>query len=611
MPECICKPCLLKDCWLSFRPCYFKQLSAPAASSGSPSSFSAPSAMKRSSGSSNFIAAGSAERPAHLSSAAGGAEQPAHLSSNLENKRQKCAQEEKLQTIVAYISFPNKNYNANAQRRSAMEVIHQAKQTGADVINLAFARSMDIDDLWDDIETQMESSAERPPFFYRKQGPLITLFSENCGELVGERNVDIEGGVSCLCLTFNGPAGRLIIINANWPPLPRRVRARMLDEYVSPAVEEMRSIRVIGGALAAPMFLETYIHNKGLDYQLSAKGDLCVLTKTFGRISYHCLALESSAAETLMIQLWGEPDRASVEQPDNVRLCPVTPLFDKFIENLELATENEQGREVMKFIEDNCFFGDLCWINRSGDAVQTPISLPLKMETLLEAARTQRQLYLEGLPPWRKVNVVDATHEIEEEDMRDIYNRWRWDADSWMNPETLETYNQFLDRGKKGAAQQLGKTAFSTYLFQLSGSKFLLHKLIQLPILPQCTMVQYSGSAEPPAALYLLGPVLMKCVTDLQEHKKSDTYKAAVERSKKRASDDSRLSKQIWEQTKVLSKAKALSKSAEEGHFWNLSSEEQQLVEDYDCGRLDKSLRSLVAQRAPVYRGVGASVESR
>ena len=124
-------------------------------------------------------------------------------------------------------------------------------------------------------------------------------------------------------------------------------------------------------------------------------------------------------------------------------------------------------------------------------------------------------------------------------------------------------------------------------------------------------MVQDPGSAEPPAALYLLGPVLMKCVTDLQEHKKSDKYKAAVERSKKRASDDSRLSKQIWEQTKVLSKAKALSKSAEEGHFWNLSSEEQQLVEDYDCSRLDNSLRKLVAQRAPIYRGVGASVESR
>ena len=103
----------------------------------------------------------------------------------------------------------------------------------------------------------------------------------------------------------------------------------------------------------------------------------------------------------------------------------------------------------------------------------------------------------------------------------------------------------------------------------------------------------------------------MKCVSDLQDHKKSDTYKAAVERSKKRASDDSRLSKQIWEQTKVLSKATALSKNADEGHFHNLSSEEQQLVEDYDCGCMTKSLQKLVAQRAPVYRGVGASVESR
>ena len=61
----------------------------------------------------------------------------------------------------------------------------------------------------------------------------------------------------------------------------------------------------------------------------------------------------------------------------------------------------------------------------------------------------------------------------------------------------------------------------------------------------------------------------------------------------------------------MLSTAKALSKRAEEEHFSKLSSEQRQLVEDYDCGRLGKSLRRLVAQRAPVYRGVGASVESR
>ena len=89
-----------------------------------------------------------------------------------------------------------------------------------------------------------------------------------------------------------------------------------------------------------------------------------------------------------------------------------------------------------------------------------------------------------------------------------------------------------------------------------------------------------------------------------------DAYTEAVERSKKRASEESRPSKQIWEQTQVLSRAKALSKRAEEGHFFDMSSEQQQLAEDYDSGRVTRSLRKLVAQRAPVYRGVGASVPS-
>ena len=63
-----------------------------------------------------------------------------------------------------------------------MDVIRQAMQTGADVINLAFARMMDIDALWDATTTQMESSAERPVSSYRTHGPLITPFFETCGE---------------------------------------------------------------------------------------------------------------------------------------------------------------------------------------------------------------------------------------------------------------------------------------------------------------------------------------------------------------------------------------------------------------------------------------------
>ena len=117
---------------------------------------------------------------------------------------------------------------------------------------------------------------------------------------------------------------------------------------------------------------------------------------------------------------------------------------------------------LLTLIQNNCFFRELCWMNSKGDAVQTPMPLLLKMENLLEAARKQRQLHLENLQRSRKKNVEDATYQIEEDDMRAIYNRWRWDAESWMNPQTLMKYKHLLDSGKNAAAQQLSKSAFST-----------------------------------------------------------------------------------------------------------------------------------------------------
>ena len=72
-----------------------------------------------------------------------------------------------------------------------------AKATDADVINIALARTTDIDDLWEDLEIQMDSSVERPALSYRRSGSLIT---ENCGELVSESILDSEGGVPSVSL---------------------------------------------------------------------------------------------------------------------------------------------------------------------------------------------------------------------------------------------------------------------------------------------------------------------------------------------------------------------------------------------------------------------------
>ena len=136
------------------------------------------------------------------------------------------------------------------------------------------------------------------------------------------------------------------------------------------------------------------------------------------------------------------------------------------------------------------------------------LELGIEMEPLLETAAKRRQLVLDRLRGSAAQPVVDTTHEIAEKDMKDMYNDWRWDVDSWMDE---------ADSASECTDSWMG----------LGWWKFLLHKLIQLPILAQC-------SAEQPASAQLPA-CLMKCINDLQEHKKTPEYKAAVERLQKRA----------------------------------------------------------------------------
>ena len=156
------------------------------------------------------------------------------------------------------------------------------------------------------------------------------------------------------------------------------------------------------------------------------------------------------------------------------------------------------------------------------------LELGIKMEPLLETAALRRQLVLDRLRGSAAQPVVDTTHEITYKEMKDMYNDWRWDVDSWMDEDKVRIYHH-LRRARLSQslqAQQMAKRAFSAYMFDLAGSKFLLHKLIQLPILAQCSAEQ-PASAQLPASL-------MNCINDLQEHKQTPEYMAAVERSQKR-----------------------------------------------------------------------------
>ena len=129
--------------------------------------------------------------------------------------------------------------------------------------------------------------------------------------------------------------------------------------------------------------------------------------------------------------------------------------------------------------------------------------MSLKMEDLLEAALRRRPQTLKHLRDCGKVGNCYITHEIAEADMNQVYKDWQRDVSEWMNKSTLTKYQNLKRAGnysKKNLkkAQAFLKRAFNTYLQQLFGSKFLLHKLIQLPLVQN----EESGSAEPCAALH-------------------------------------------------------------------------------------------------------------
>ena len=234
-----------------------------------------------------------------------------------------------------------------------------------------------------------------------------------------------------------------------------------------------------------------------------------------------------------------------------------TPLWDHFVDQVEMAASTAKGQQFMKFLEEQCFFGDLCYKGGLyGDSLEVPMPLSDKMERLLETAAKRRKRVLERLRHTAAQPVLDMEHEIAEKDMQNMYDDWRLDVKSWMNEEKRKSYND-LRWKSLGDASELLNEAFDTYLLQLSGSRFLLHKVIQLPMIAQCTATP-SDSAERPASL-------LKCINDMHVYMQSNEYKAEVRIAEKRMKDDRRLSNQIWKANWWLARGKELSMTAANG----------------------------------------------
>jgi hypothetical protein len=182
------------------------------------------------------------------------------------------------------------------------------------------------------------------------------------------------------------------------------------------------------------------------------------------------------------------------------------------------------------------------------------------------------------------------------EHMKQIWNTWRKDAGSWMRPSSKRHYDWCVEQRLRKNAHDLLHSSFSTYLFQLSGCKFLLHKFIELPIISSSF-----GSAAFPAAQ------LVDLVNAFEDHKKAKDYRKAVEDSQGREAGRSRLSRQIrlaqWEYARGrnLSMQKVI-------EFSDLDAYQQQLIDNFKSGHSADKLDRLLAQKKTPYRGAGAEV---
>ena len=153
--------------------------------------------------------------------------------------------------------------------------------------------------------------------------------------------------------------------------------------------------------------------------------------------------------------------------------------------------------------------------------------------------------------------------------------------------------------GQNQKAHQLAKSRFSTYLFQLSGCKFLLHKLIELPIV---NLISSNSVGQP------VSQVLTDLINSLEEHKKTAQYQEAVKRSEKLQEGQKRLSHQLWWAQYNYTKGRNLQVKVLDGtlKFDDLNPKEQELVEEFDTRRSAKALDRLLQQKRPPYRGIGA-----
>ena len=261
------------------------------------------------------------------------------------------------------------------------------------------------------------------------------------------------------------------------------------------------------------------------------------------------------------IRLWNAGSDTSDVMQLAARPKPSTPLYDNLLRQLESATD--RGRDFMEFLAKELFFDKLLRQDERGRALEKPVALSLKIEQLLRMVLNQRTIYVgANFPSPERLHRIN-NHQLEDDDVTEILDKWgRWPPE-WMNPAGLEKYTVLLQTYTNAANRRL-RGAFECFKHGISGCQWLLKQLLKFPLIPVSAdsaiftgdvqagdPLVYRSSAEQPSLWKPLdvgdatAPPMRKFLDAWNVYKESEQYKDIKKHSTERLEIQQRVNEQI------------------------------------------------------------------
>ena len=168
----------------------------------------------------------------------------------------------------------------------------------------------------------------------------------------------------------------------------------------------------------------------------------------------------------------------------STRRCDETPRCDRLLACINEA-ERDLGVGVSVFkdyFKNWCFppDGELLQFDRQGRWQERPLSREAKMEQMLTVAFERRNRWIESKST--ATNLLAHDTWLSEDDYKCLYNLWRSDKESWMNPEQLAKLNTDSQGKSNNDIRKLTHSRFRAMQHQVFGTSELMKKLIQLPV---------------------------------------------------------------------------------------------------------------------------------